>query len=202
MVAKKIPDFPLLSDPDGSEVYGIKDNKDYRIMLGGLADKSDAPIDGKRYIREDGNWIELDSGLLSPARVLVVPDESSRLSLDVYDDLTIAKQSDVGGVFVLSANLDPAIPSNWINLWETVDGVISINGQSGDVYLTYSDVDAAAEVHSHVSTDVTDFGDSVFNAIADTLVAGQNTELEVSNLNKTITIKNQSNDNLLIWQGI
>ena len=53
---------------------------------------------------------------------------------------------------------------------------------------TYSDVGAAPLVHTHVSTDVTDFSEAVDDRVASLLVAGTNVTLNYNDVANTLTI--------------
>ncbi len=256
MVAKTVPEFPLLSDPDGSQGYVVKGRGDYRIVFGQMAGQSDSPHDGKPYSRKDGSWEEIVFPEYVPSRKMDVADETERLSINTHQNLTFVRQIDTGEIWTIEANLDPSVVENW-SLFETPAPVESFNGRigeivptvgdytadqitetdrkfvtitqistwnlkqsalvsgsniktingqsilgSGDLVLTNSDVGAAPSTHNHNASDITDFNESVFGLIVDTLVVGDDFELDVSTNNKTITIKDQGNDSLLIWQGI
>lgn len=206
---------------------------------------------------------------LAAGRRVIVADELARLSLSVWPDLTIAIQSSDGSSWLLDANADPSVPSNWTlngntandvqsfnartgnvlpttgdytadqitqtanrefvtpsqklswdlklsdapndgityvrrdGAWEPkTDVVSSVNGKIGNVILDNTDVGAAAAAHTHTSINITDFDQATVSVISNTLVAGENTDISVSNVNGTVTISDRGNDSLLIWQGI
>lgn len=73
---------------------------------------------------------------------------------------------------------DWAILNNAL-VWEKVahSGMVaSVNGQTGAVTLDYSDVGAAAAVHTHVSTDITDFDEAVQDTVGG--MVSDNTEMD------------------------
>lgn len=59
---------------------------------------------------------------------------------------------------------------------------------AGDVSFNYADFGAAAEVHKHVASDITDFNDKVDGRASSLLKAGQNVQLVVDPTTKTVTI--------------
>ena len=80
--------------------------------------------------------------------------------------------------------------------------VDSVNGDTGDVVLTASDVGAsatghthtaaevgaAATVHTHVAADTIDFSEAVDDRVASLLVAGTNMTLTYDDVANTLTL--------------
>jgi len=71
---------------------------------------------------------------LPVGRKLSVANEAARLALPVHPDITIAYQLDTGGAWVLDANENPSIQSNWDILGNAqASGVATWNGRAGNV---------------------------------------------------------------------
>lgn len=142
--------------------------------------------------------------VLTAADVGAAEEVHSHTSLDVTD-FQEAVQDIVGSTVVGGSNVsvqyDDELGTVTVNASVTA-AVDSVNGQVGDVVLTHDDVGAAAEVHTHVASDVTDFDDSAVLAVSESLVAGQHIDISYSPTTKKITIQDQGNDTLMIWQGI
>lgn len=115
-------------------------------LLGLLGAKADL-IDGKVPTSQLPS-VEL-------ADVFPVADSTERLALSDVDPGDIAIQADDSSVWILTAT--PASESgNWLSISVSAS-VISVNGQTGVILLSHSDVGAAAEEHEHTVEDITDF---------------------------------------------
>lgn len=76
-------------------------------------------------------------------RKVNVANQSARLALTKYTDLTIAYQSDTGDAWGLDANADPVISSNWSKLGNAQGiGVASFNGRTGNIGPMAGDYDS------------------------------------------------------------
>lgn len=120
-------------------------------------------------------------------------------------DLTEVVQDTISTTIVAGTNVTATYDDELGTLTiaaELESTVDSVNGQTGVVVLSNTDVGAAATVHTHVSSDVTDFEESAVVAVSDNLVAGQHIDINYSATTKKITIEDQGNDSLMIWQGI
>lgn len=128
----------------------------------------------------------------------------THVSADITD-LTEVVQDTISTTIVAGTNVTATYDDELGTLTiaaELESAVDSVNGQTGVVVLSNTDVGAAATVHTHVSSDVTDFEESAVVAVSDNLVAGQNIDISYSTTTKKITIEDQGNDSLMIWQGI
>lgn len=63
-------------------------------------------------------------------------------------------RTDTGTVFILNAD-DPSLLANWTELSYPAAPVSSVNSQTGAVVLDYTDVGAAATIHTHAISDTT-----------------------------------------------
>jgi hypothetical protein len=76
-------------------------------------------------------------------RKVNVANRAARLALSVYNDLTIAYESDTGDAWGLDANDNPAIEANWSKLGNSMGvGVSSFNGRTGNIGPMVGDYDA------------------------------------------------------------
>ena len=66
--------------------------------------------------------------------------------------------------------------------------VQSVNGDTGVVVLAAADVGAAATVHSHIASDVSDFSEAVDDRVATLLVAGTNIAITYDDKANTLTV--------------
>jgi hypothetical protein len=82
-----------------------------------------------------------------------VADESEMLLLDGQKGDWCIREDD-GLVYVVIGD-DPTDPADWMVLSYPGAPVTEVNGQSGVVNLSYSDVGAAAASHSHSASDIT-----------------------------------------------
>ena len=125
-------------------------------------------------------------------------------------DFEEAVQDVVGAALVAGDNVtvtyDDAIGTITIDVASTVVGVERVNGKTGDVTLTAADVGAAEEVHTHVSTDITDFDDATADVIGVKVIAGDNVEVEFDPLTKEtkITASQELAEELeiMMWSGL
>lgn len=128
----------------------------------------------------------------------------THVSADITD-LTEVVQDTISTTIVAGTNVTATYDDELGTLTiaaELESAVDSVNGQTGVVVLSNTDVGAAATAHTHVSSDVTDFEESAVVAVSDNLVAGQHIDISYSATTKKITIEDQGNDSLMIWQGI
>ena len=79
----------------------------------------------------------------------VVDSEAEMLEL-VAQRGDVAIRTDIKANFILAAD-DASVLVNWLRLEQASDAVSSVNGQTGVVSLTYTDVGAAPAVHDHES---------------------------------------------------
>lgn len=70
---------------------------------------------------------------LAAGRRVIVADQDERLALSAWPDLTIAIQSDDGSSWLLDANADPSVPSNWTLNGNTANSVSTFNSRTGNV---------------------------------------------------------------------
>lgn len=82
-----------------------------------------------------------------------VTSETSMLALTAQTG-DVAVRSDLNKSFILAGS-NPAILTDWQELLTPTDAVKSVNGKTGVVSLTASDVEAAASVHAHAASDIT-----------------------------------------------
>jgi hypothetical protein len=75
-----------------------------------------------------------------------------------------AIRTDQNKVYVITG-ADPSVLGNWTALSYPADAITSVNGKTGVVTLSYTDVGAAAAVHTHPATDVTE--DSTHRFVTD-----------------------------------
>ena len=86
------------------------------------------------------------SQLPDPAagRKVIVVDQSARLALPVWDDLTIAYQQSDSTTWGLDADANPSVAGNWTLMGSAaVDGVSTFNGRTGVVVPQTGDYTAA-----------------------------------------------------------
>ena len=83
MADKKLTTMPLLSNPNGSVVYGVKDGKDYKITAGNMISAVDAPLDGNAYSRKNGTWAFTNA------------NDIENLSQAVYDSLEAGTDTEI-----------------------------------------------------------------------------------------------------------
>jgi hypothetical protein len=115
------------------------------------------------YDRGSANGVaSLDAGGKVPTSQLpalaitdtfVVANQAAMLALTAETG-DVAVRTDLNKSFILAGD-DPATLADWQELLTPTDAVTSVNGATGVVSLTYTDVGAAAASHSHAISDVT-----------------------------------------------
>ena len=102
----------------------------------------------------DGNALIPTSRMpaLAISQPYTVSSEAAMLALTAQTG-DVAVRSDVNQTFILAAN-DPTVVANWIQLPVPTDAVLSINGQTGVVNLTASDVGALPADYAPTVADI------------------------------------------------
>ncbi|ASU03718.1 putative carbohydrate binding protein [Erwinia phage vB_EamM_Joad] len=135
-----------------------------------------------------GNWIKGQSATVSGVvsffgRTGVITAESGDYTADQINE-TLTR------LFV-----SPQEKQTWNQKQDKLvsgTNIKTFKGQSlvgaGDLSFNYADFGAAAEIHKHVASDITDFNDKVDGRASSLLKAGQNIQLVVDPTTKAVTI--------------
>lgn len=136
-------------------------NKDVASNTGTSADSGKVPV-------LDSNG-KLNSAVLPAIAItdtFTAASEAAMIALSAQQG-DICVRTDLNKSFVLSNNT-PSVASNWIELKSPTDAVTSVNGKTGAVQLSATDVGAAASDHTHTTSLASDSGTSTVSLEANT----------------------------------
>jgi hypothetical protein len=135
---------------------------------------------------------KLNSSILPPLSAnapWVVSSQAAMLALSTAVVGDVAKRSDLGTSFILGA-LPPSTLANWIAVTDPISSVTSVNGATGVVTLTSTNISEGTNLYYTTARVNTDAPNVTLNAAADTVLGltGQQLTLDTQTAN-------------LVWAG-
>ena len=147
----------IITEVNWGDIGGSLSNQgDLQIALNTKEDAANKNIAGG-YAGLDGAGKIFSSQLpaLAVSDTFVVGSQSAMLALSAETG-DVAVRTDINKSFILRGN-NPSVFGNWQELLTPTDSVTSVNGLTGTVNLTAGIIGAAAAIHTHAKSDITDF---------------------------------------------